>query len=75
MTISQFLEEHGLHCRTPEEEDFMLKALDKMYVEWLAPEAAIRLILDYLENADEIYSDTMAEREANEKVLADSEEN
>lgn len=75
MTISQFLEEHGLHCRTPEEEDFMLKALDKMYVEWLPPETAIRLVLDYLENADEIYNDTMAEREAKEKVLADSEEN
>lgn len=69
MNILEFLKAHGLNCRTKEEEDFMLQALDKIYLE-MTPESAVRMILDYIENADDIYNEMHTE----EKVLADSEE-
>lgn len=70
MNILEFLKVHGLMCRTKEEEEFMLQALDKIYLE-MTPESAVRMILDYIENADDIYNEMHTE----EKVLADSEEN
>lgn len=75
MNILEFLKEHGLDCRTPEEEEFMLKALDKMYIE-LRVEDAVRLVMDYMDNADEIFNETNAkwEADAEEKVLAEGEE-
>ncbi len=70
MNISEFLKQHGLTCRTPEEEEMMLKALDKMYIE-MRTEDAVRMVMDYMDNADEIFNATNAEQE---KVLAKDEE-
>jgi hypothetical protein len=70
MNISEFLKQHGLTCRTPEEEEFMLQALDKMYIE-MRTEDAVRMVMDYMDNADEIFNATNAEQE---KVLAKDEE-
>jgi hypothetical protein len=70
MNISEFLKQHGLTCRTPEEEEMMLNALDKMYIE-MRTEDAVRMVMDYMDNADEIFNATNAEQE---KVLAKDEE-
>lgn len=67
MNIIEFLKAHGLNCRTPEEEELMLKALDKLYLE-MQPEAAVRMILDYYDSADDIYNQT-----EQEKMMAKSE--
>lgn len=70
MNIAEFLKQHGLTCRTPEEEEMMLNALDKMYIE-MRTEDAVRMVMDYMDNADEIFNATNAEQE---KVLAKDEE-
>ena len=74
MDIATFLKEHGLNCRSREEEIFMWKALDKMYLE-LQTEQIVRLVLDYCDKADDIYNDTSDTiKEGLEKVLALDEE-
>lgn len=73
MDITNFLQQHGLNCRTPEEEEMVYKVLDKLYIE-MQPEQAVRLILDYIDHADEIYNERPYEVAAEEKVLADCEE-
>ena len=73
MDITNFLQQHGLSCRTPEEEEMVYKVLDKLYIE-MQPEQAVRLILDYIDHADEIYNERPYEVAAEEKVLADCEE-
>lgn len=74
MTITEFLKEHGLNCRDVKEEVSMMVALDKMYLE-LQPEQIVRLVLDYCDQADDIYNDTSDTiKEGFEKILALDEE-
>ena len=75
MNIIEFLKAHDLNCRTPEEEEFMLQALDKMYLE-LPAEKAVKLVQDYMDNADDIYNETFAQRVAQgkEKIFLGTEE-
>lgn len=70
MTITDFLKAHGLKCRADKEEEVMYKALEKIYLE-MSPESAVRMILDYFDQADDIYN----AMEALQKVVADGEEN
>lgn len=77
MTITEFLKEHGLNCRDVKEEVSMMVALDKMYLE-LQPEQIVRLVLDYCDQADDIYNDTAEAMDEGfktlEKLLGNSEE-
>lgn len=74
MNITDFLKEHGLNCRTPEEQDMIFRMLDKLYIE-MQPEQAVRLVLDYFDRADELYNESPYDSApAEEKVLADCEE-